>query len=273
MPGLDLNTANSLPFSIRYYYALHSSDGLNLTVLRDEAPPKITGGRGGWEVVNRRRRKGLTSWIGRDPLSMDLPVLFNGWYDPPFSIDADKATLMKMADGDNFVNPPTITVEGNIPATGVTWVISNLQWGDNVIWDMDAEGNDILARQDCVISLLQYVQEDVVKVLNQKPQQKTHKIKEGETLRSIAKAQYGDAGKWKLIADANPDIRDPNNLQIGKVDVPAGTKLSHLCNKDMTLFNEGHYSWLNFRKRWKEHECPGAIPSLDYATIVIPPDK
>lgn len=271
---IDISNVTLLEFSARYYYALHSSNGLNLTVLRDEAPPKITGGRGGWQIVNRRRRKGLTSWVGRDPLSMDLPVLFNGWYYPtPYSIDADKSTLMAMAYGDDFVDPPTVTIEGNIPSRGVTWVIQDLTWGDNSVWILDNSGKDILVRQDCVVSLLQYVQEDTVKVLNQAtPKQESYKVKSGDTLRSIAQAKYGDASLWTLIRDANPDIRDPNNLAgTGKIS-PMPPNLSAQCQKDVNNFNIGKYSWLNFKRRWTLHKCNGPLPQPDL-TIVIPPKK
>jgi len=211
---IELANVGTLRFSARYYYGLTASNGMTLTVLRDEAPPQITGGRGGWEVVPRRRRKGLTKWVGRDPLHMDVPVIFDGWTTvPPYSIESDKNTLMDMANGDNFVIPPTIKIEGNLPAQGVTWVIEDLTWGTNVIWDMDNEGNDILVRQDCVIHLLQYVEEDVVKILTTNPLPKTYNIVDGDTPRSVALKQLGDAALWVRIRDANPDkVRDPNHF-------------------------------------------------------------
>lgn len=46
------------------------------------------------------------------------------------------------------------------------------------------------------------------------------KVKEGDTLSSIAKEVYGKASVWPKLQEANPDI-DPNRLQIGqKVQLP-----------------------------------------------------
>lgn len=43
----------------------------------------------------------------------------------------------------------------------------------------------------------------------------TKKVEKGDTLWDLAKAQYGDPNKWKLIAEAN-GIKDPKKLPIGK---------------------------------------------------------
>lgn len=43
----------------------------------------------------------------------------------------------------------------------------------------------------------------------------TKKVEKGDTLWDMAKAQYGDPNKWKLIAEAN-GIKDPKKLPIGK---------------------------------------------------------
>jgi hypothetical protein len=135
--------ANFLEFPAYYYYYLKSNNGLELYVLRDDAAPKITGGLGGWEIVDRRRRKGLTNWTGRQPWQMSVPVLFNGWFDPPYSIDPDVAVLNRMAFGDNFVIPPTVTAEGVLPITGIKWVIQNIDYGDNSHYLKDDVGNMI----------------------------------------------------------------------------------------------------------------------------------
>src|SRR5205823_4249211 len=60
-------------------YRFQSPTGLTSTCLRDEAAPYIAGGYGGWQVVNRMRRTGLTQWVGRDPVRVVVPALFDGW--------------------------------------------------------------------------------------------------------------------------------------------------------------------------------------------------
>lgn len=51
---------------------------------------------------------------------------------------------------------------------------------------------------------------------------KTHTVKAGDSLSSIAKQYYGSAAKWKAIADANKStLKDPNKLKVGtKLVIP-----------------------------------------------------
>jgi nucleoid-associated protein YgaU len=51
---------------------------------------------------------------------------------------------------------------------------------------------------------------------------KTHTVKAGDSLSSIAKQYYGSAAKWKVIADANKStLKDPNKLKVGmKLSIP-----------------------------------------------------
>lgn len=46
------------------------------------------------------------------------------------------------------------------------------------------------------------------------PRERTHVVRRGETLSGIAKRFYGDAGRWKRIANANPGI-DADRLRTG----------------------------------------------------------
>ena len=46
--------------------------------------------------------------------------------------------------------------------------------------------------------------------------EKTHTVRHGETLFSIAKATYGDGKKWKEIVAANPGV-SPSKLKVGQV--------------------------------------------------------
>jgi 5'-nucleotidase len=45
---------------------------------------------------------------------------------------------------------------------------------------------------------------------------KTHIVRHGETLFSIAKASYGDGKAWKKIVSANPGV-SPSKLKVGQV--------------------------------------------------------
>jgi nucleoid-associated protein YgaU len=45
----------------------------------------------------------------------------------------------------------------------------------------------------------------------------THLIKAGETFESLAQQYYNDSAKWGVIADANPQIFFPLDLEAGLV--------------------------------------------------------
>lgn len=49
-----------------------------------------------------------------------------------------------------------------------------------------------------------------------KPGYKTRRVKEGETLDLIAFAEYGDASRWRYLADIN-NLDDPMRLEPGRV--------------------------------------------------------
>ena len=52
--------------------------------------------------------------------------------------------------------------------------------------------------------------------------ERTHTVASGDTLSSIAKQYYGDAGKWTKIFEANRDLLpDANSLKLGqKLRIP-----------------------------------------------------
>lgn len=55
-------------------------------------------------------------------------------------------------------------------------------------------------------------------VNNPEPESTMYTVQSGDTLGAIAKAQYGDAGKYPLIFEANqPLLTDPNKIYPGQV--------------------------------------------------------
>ncbi len=51
------------------------------------------------------------------------------------------------------------------------------------------------------------------------PEADSYTVKSGDTLCAIAKTNYGDGSKWKLIADANSQINDPDLIYPGQIFV------------------------------------------------------
>lgn len=216
------------------YKVTFSSEDINaVSVLLDETPAQVSGGYGGWTVTSRQRRTGLTMWMGKDPLRMSIPVLFDGFADGEGQ-EIGISRLSRMAlPPKGGGEPPVVQVSGHgIPHPGPKdWVIENLQWGTNVIYDSGNNGNVVRLRQDCVVNLMQYLAEDRVAFSRMPPGtragskdkpgskgfQKPYTVVTGDTIQKIANKVYKDAKAtdWKLITKAN-GITDPRTLKVGQ---------------------------------------------------------
>lgn len=231
------------------YVRLRSTDPpVTLTMRLADERPDVTSGYGGWNAVERPRRKPISFWQGRPELRMTLPVLFDQWA-AERSIERQLAQLEKMAtptssDGE----PPQVRVQargGHVPYQGRRWVISNLTWGDAL---MNKNGNRV--RQQVTIELLEYVDDvylaersaaarqrnkrkavktrrgatskRVVVKRSTKPKLRTSaraappETFDGEDLATIAANELGDAERWPEIADLN-GLRDPQATTTGMV--------------------------------------------------------
>lgn len=199
-------------FPIRNYVTFTSDNGLQVTVLHDAAA-NMTGGFGGWEVIERPKRVAMTRFKGKDPFRMDVPVLFDGWTDDE-SQEIAIATLARMAEQPGEMQqPPTLMIEGAVPREDLTWVIETIDWDNQrTIYDMQG-GVQVRLRQAAVVHLLQFVDDDVIStpptLAVVKPKTAVKLVPgAGKTLKQLAAIEYGNPDLWTLIADAN-GIRDP----------------------------------------------------------------
>jgi Uncharacterized protein containing LysM domain len=181
-----------------------------VTALLGQTPAQITEGFGGWSVVDRPRRTGMTQWKGKTPFQMTLPLMLDGWIDA-ISQESNIRQLIWMSLPNKNGDPAPINVYGALPfPSGGKWVINALEWGDSVIWSTDAK--PVRLRQDVTLTLIQFVAPDQVELLNSNtglaPVFKgPYTVKAGDNLRSIAMHFYGDYNQWQKIADAN-GLRD-----------------------------------------------------------------
>lgn len=195
------------------FYTFTPSRGKPVTVRRGEGGPKMTAGGGGWETIARPRRTGFTEWAGGSPYEMDVPVLFDGWAsDTSQEMAISFLNQMKMSPGP-WLPPPTVKITGLVPVKGATWVIQDINWGENVIWKAAGDGGYRL-RQDAVVQLLQFIAEDRLSIRKQVPPIKLHIVRKGDTLASISKNHYGSTKYVTMLKKAN-NIRDPNHLRLG----------------------------------------------------------
>lgn len=215
------------------YSVTFSADGIaDVTALLDETPANIPSGYGGWTVISRARRVGVTVWQGKDPIRLAIAILFDGLIDRT-SQELAISRLSRMAlPPKGGGEPPVVTWDAaGVPKPGPTkWVIENLQWGTSkVVWDFANNGVMARLRQDCVVNLLEYRADDRTAFKGILPGSskstnagasksgwpKRYVVKAGDTLAKIAIHFYGDSKKWKDIADAN-GIRDPAIVASGQ---------------------------------------------------------
>lgn len=74
--------------------------GGGVTVLIGDGGARITDGFGGWEIVPRPRKTGMTLWTGFQPITLEIPLIFHTKsreYDEGKELENDCATLAQLA--------------------------------------------------------------------------------------------------------------------------------------------------------------------------------
>lgn len=123
---------------------------LSFTCWIDTDGVKVTGGYGGWDIVQRPRRLSLTQWNGRDPIQMDIPILIDG-FAKKHSVEDECKILEKMAFSGDFDDPPVVNISGAaIPHNQLDYRILNIQWGDMIRRNSDGDRT----RQAAVVSVI-----------------------------------------------------------------------------------------------------------------------
>lgn len=231
---------------------------INTFVIRSETPEVVfraffgdgaalvVDGYGGWSVVNRAKDVGITEWVGRNPIAIEIPFVIDNWMsrEDERGIRTEQmcGRLERLCGLGTHEEPPVVSVHGHgaIPhdeanSPSRKWVV------ENVVWDraMELRSGTTQRRLRCggTIMLRQFIESDPLERLKKKKKKKAkggkrgknkfYLIKEGipnsvkgESLTKVAGKVYGDASKWKQIAEAN-DIRDPRNTQVGqRVRIP-----------------------------------------------------
>lgn len=145
-------------------------------VLAGNEPPRITGGYQKLETVDRPGRTGLTHFVGYDPITMEVPIRFEGFMDRDGPGIEDRiAMLERMAGRGNFKGassgpapilrlsttdnagkvvpliPPNFQWSTQNPAAPL-WRIAGIEWDANPI--RDNNGNRI--RQEGVVTVQQH---------------------------------------------------------------------------------------------------------------------
>ncbi len=125
---------------------------------------EVSGGVGGWEVIERPRRKASVEWVGvRAPWTISLPLLTDGLDVLPGDnrsvepkIDA-LISLAQIAPGRD--QPPVLTLSGPIRVRrpNMRWVIESFQWGPQV-----RRSDAARVQQEVTVTLLEYVEAEIL---------------------------------------------------------------------------------------------------------------
>lgn len=196
------------------YRFIRQDTKAGVTVKRGMTGAKMMGVGGRWNVINRPRRTSFTTWDGSDLYTMDVPIFFDGW-DTTRSMEDAISILnqMRIPPTDNSP-PPTVRVEGALPVKNALWVITGIDFEDE-IW----HENGYRLRQYATVHLLQFNQADQLEI--KAPQtSRIITVKAGDTLKSISKDQYGTPIYWSALRKAN-GIRDHKTIKVGqKLRIP-----------------------------------------------------
>jgi LysM repeat protein len=220
MPG------GSRPSNPTQILLITTNGKLSVKCLMGDGANQITDGVGGWQVTTRPRRVGFTQYMGRNPFTMTVNLLFDG-FDRQQSQERQLKILTWMALPPWDSNePPGILMYGALPyPSSGEWVINQMQFGNMTIWNK--AGTDRV-RQDVQLTMIRKVEADAVQTLTNAvqtapPARTIHIVATGETLRALATQYYGDQNQWHTIANAN-GLTDPLTILSGmKLIIPALT--------------------------------------------------
>lgn len=198
---------------------------LNLVVYLGPDPPTISGGFGGWEVTQRPRAVGMTTWAGVPPFELTLNVLL-GWQRMDHVVETEIQQLIDVARGTTNHVPGVVRIDGIPSLPAASWVINNLDFGD-VIRDRQMQR----VRQLVTITFLEYMPpqyETLRKGALKKPRPKTVKytVKKGDTPIKIAKhrrCKWTDiraVNKKGLIKKANQNLKDGSRINVPVMHQP-----------------------------------------------------
>src|SRR6476659_9579173 len=193
------------------FYEILPLDGSGDVVVayRGDGAATITGGGGRWDTVQRPKRQSVTLWRGGDPYTMDIPILFDGWMLGD-SVEAAIARVNQIRFSPGALKePPHLRINGALPVKGATWVLAEITWGNQVIWDTSGQKMFRL-RQDATLHVLQYVSEKAFKGVKEfKVNDKVVTVKDGQ---GIEHHSGGDTKTKKSIQKKN-SIRDPKTVK------------------------------------------------------------
>lgn len=193
----------------------------------DDQPPRLAGGYGGWEEIQRPKRASLLDWAGSSLFALAIPFQF-GDYRAGLTVEPVRRRLEQMATRQGRPEPPRVKLLGRgLPDTArkiPLWVIEQLEWDGQ--WHSQAGA---LVMATGTVTLRQWADPDQIDVLRPRrvdcskarSKVKLVTVRKGETVQRIAARHLGSAQCWRRIQRRDPRtkkyerITDPRQVKAG----------------------------------------------------------
>lgn len=204
----------------------------------DDGPATVSGGLGGWDVVQIPNARAFTEWQGVDLEALAVPILLDGLVARESQEPTIEALIQLGSPSSDGGEPPVLAVGGMVPHRRLKWVLQSIDWGE-AIWD-----GTVRVRQHAVLNLLRFMAGDAIVEADsgtttgkgagkrKTPRTGSYTVHAGDTLSGIAKKKMGATtgaevrAAVKALQAANK-IRDPNNIKTGlKLKIPAASLTS-----------------------------------------------
>ncbi len=156
---------------------------------------------GGWTFISRPRTTGFTTWEGRQPYVMSIPIMFDGFVGE-VSQEADYEalrTIFRNSVGPER-QPSPVALTGAVPLTNLTWVIQNIEPTLELRRARDAHR----IRIEATLTVMQFVEADVIVATRPSPAKAAAARRavgpQPAPLRALGSKQIADLKKkgWKL---------------------------------------------------------------------------
>lgn len=189
---------------------------LNIMHRMGPEPPNITGGFGGYEIVERPRQVSMTIWKGIEPFQLTFSLMMDGLHDRK-SMEDDIENLIICARGNETSEPGTLEVLGIPRLPAESWVIENLEFdADSVIRD---PRNFSRLRQKVTLTLREEVDphySPIRKHALDKNKGKTMTIKARDKDTPVRIAQRYHQSSWYMVRRLNKNIIHKANQKLKK---------------------------------------------------------
>ena len=192
------------------------SRGSQLTMILN-GPPDRAGGVGGFEAVDRQKRRPAKWWKASpdDTISLDCIIDIDAIGGP--AVERRIRVLRDMGQPGDEEEPPTIKLDGDVwdHDKTITWVMDGMALSER-LWNPDGT----LRRQAVKVDLSRFEAVAEIKAITVrstrskggKRRKRTAIAKGNDTLRAVALRELGDATRWKDLVRWNKKLRgvDPD---------------------------------------------------------------